>query len=79
MAQVKFEYGDWVSFKLHQPNSDPIKIVGQVAIVDTFGTFFQNEEPSYDVYADHCLYKHLPQSGLTFVKKGDGTCAIENI
>ena len=37
---------------------------GVVAIVDAYGTFFQTEEPSYDVMVEkeNCLYKHIPES-----------------
>ena len=41
---------------------------GHIYIVDAFGTFEQNEEPSYDIIigrgADLCLYKHVRESEI---------------
>ena len=40
------------------------KKTGKVYIVDAYGTFEQNEEPSYDVMVEeeNCLYKHIRES-----------------
>ena len=39
---------------------------GYVYIVDAYGTFFQVEEPSYDIVVKEtrgeCVYKHIPES-----------------
>lgn len=81
IPEAKHEYGDWVKFKLRTGDDydDTKWVTGQVAIVDKYGTFEQNEEPSYDVWVPEMdgLFKHIRQSGLEFVKKGDGTCAID--
>ncbi len=44
---------------------DEIK-VGTVEIIDAYGTFFQSEEPSYDVLVkeENCLYKHIRESNI---------------
>ena len=75
-----YEYGDWVKFKIKMFEDTAEKeYTGQVAIVDRYGTFEQNEEPSYDIYVpeENCLFKHFRQSHVEFVKKGDGTCSID--
>ena len=40
--------------------------IGKVCTVDAFGTFEQNEEPSYDIFVeeDNCLYKHICESDV---------------
>lgn len=75
-----YEYGDWVKFKIKMfDDTAEQEYTGQVAIVDRYGTFEQNEEPSYDIYVEdmNCLFKHFRQSQVEFVKKGDGTCSID--
>jgi len=46
-------------------------LTGKVYIVDPYGTFEQNEEPSYDVMVENykgsgqaCLVKHIRESKL---------------
>lgn len=78
--EAKYEYGDWVKFKIKMfEDTTENEYTGQVAIIDKYGTFEQNEEPSYDIYVEdmNCLFKHIRQSEVEFVKKGDGTCAID--
>lgn len=78
---VKYEYGDWVKFKIKMLENEEAKdIVGQVAIIDKYGTFEQNEEPSYDIYVPemNCLFKHCRQSGVELDHKGDGTCLLDS-
>lgn len=76
-----YEYGDWVKFKMRMGDEyeSPKLFTGQVAIIDRYGTFEQNDEPSYDIYVEdmNCLFKHIRQSSVTLVKKGDGTCALD--
>lgn len=61
-----YQSGDYVSFKLGTE-----KLTGQVAIVDSHGTFEQNIEPSYDILVndylgtgDECLVKHVRESTI---------------
>ena len=78
---VKYEYGDWVKFKIRMSDdSEKKEYVGQIEIIDRYGTFEQNEEPSYDVYVPelNCLFKHLRQSTVEFDHKGDGTCLLDS-
>lgn len=78
---VKYEYGDWVKFKIKMFESTAEnEYVGQIAIIDRYGTFEQNEEPSYDIYVPemNCLFKHFRQSAVTLDHKGDGTCLLDS-
>ena len=64
IGQPIFKLGDRVQFKFE----NRLK-TGTVEIVDRYGTFEQNEEPSYDVMSVHkgqpCLFKHIRESSLT--------------
>lgn len=64
LGQPKFKYKDKVQFTVGNDT-----LVGEVYIIDSYGTFFQNEEPSYDVMVPsiengECLHKHLRESWL---------------
>lgn len=77
LGKPKYTYGDEVTFQFKvrekQPD-DTFKfkkktLTGKVYIVDKFGTFFQKDEPSYDIMVgdpdkdkDACLYKHINES-----------------
>lgn len=71
IGKPKYKVGDRVSFKIKDDGEDFI-VSGKVYIVDAYGTFEQNEEPSYDVMAEEshydkdssCLYKHVRESSL---------------
>lgn len=65
-----FKYEDQVGFYL-KPYGEAEKkfFVGKVYIIDAYGTFEQNEEPSYDIMVEDyngtgrpCLVKHVRQS-----------------
>ena len=55
-GQPKYNYGDVVEFHC----DDKIKI-GVIAIIDKYGTFFDNSDVSYDILNkdEHMLYKHF--------------------
>ena len=59
LGRPKYTYGDVVRFKWNDGEK-----LGKVYIVDAYGTFEQNDEPSYDVRVEEerCLYKHIPES-----------------
>ena len=61
LGKPKHKYEDKVSFEFN----GQIKI-GVVYIVDAWGTFEQNEEPSYDILVEeeNMLYKHVRESWL---------------
>lgn len=48
------------------------EITGRIDIIDAFGTFDQNDEPSYDIYREenNTLYKHIPESFIVS-RKGE--------
>lgn len=63
MDEVKYKKGDIVLFRYGQKIKN-----GTIVIVDAQGTFFQQEEPSYDIEVtndlldQNGLYKHIQQS-----------------
>lgn len=63
IPEPKYDYGDTVSFM-----SNNRIVSGEVYIIDRYGTFEQNEEPSYDIMVgegdNRILYKHIRQSWL---------------
>lgn len=73
-GKPKYDYGDIVEFEIKE-NDEIITLTGSIYIVDAYGTFFQNDEPSYDIMVEHshydgekCLYKHISER---FVSKKD--------
>lgn len=70
MNKPKYKENDRVKFNLSYNNKEYI-IIGGIYIVDKYGTFEQNEEPSYDIYVDNfidtnkpCLVKHIRESAI---------------
>jgi hypothetical protein len=59
IGHPQYKRNDVVSFKF----KDEVK-TGTVYIVDAYGTFEQNEEPSYDILveSENTLYKHVRES-----------------
>ena len=49
------------------------ELVGRIEIVDSYGTWGQNEEPSYDIYveANNTLYKHIRESWTLGLDESD--------
>lgn len=66
----KYNYGDRVSFETKGKT-----VTGTIEIIDPYGTFEQDEEPSYDIMVkeENCLYKHVRESEVTFVAKANAT------
>ena len=71
IGRPKFKEDDNVFFTIRDNNQD-ITIHGSVYIVDAYGTFEQNEEPSYDIMVEKspisetpCLFKHIRESGVS--------------
>ena len=70
LGKPLLKYGDKVGFYLIPYKETEKKFfVGTVYIVDAYGTFFQNNEPSYDIMVqdyngtgEPCLCKHIEQS-----------------
>ena len=59
LGHPKYTYKQRVKFKCNNN-----ELVGRIEIVDSYGTWEQNEEPSYDIYveANNTLYKHIRES-----------------
>lgn len=57
----KYKIGDIVLFKTNDGTHE-----GKIWLVDTFGTFEQNYEPSYDIEneKENMIYKHIMQSKI---------------
>lgn len=71
IGKPKYDYEDIVTFELFDENDKKYQITGEVYVVDAYGTFEQNEEPSYDIMVEHshmdgtpCLYKHVRESWI---------------
>lgn len=66
LGNPKYSFGDLLEFKT-QHMSEAKR--GRVEIVDAWGTFEQNSQPSYDIYVseENCLYKHIVEGDCTLV------------
>ena len=66
IGKPKYKHGDIVMFNWNDEEK-----IGYIYIVDSYGTFEQNEEPSYDVMVEkeECLYKHCRESSLFLIKR----------
>lgn len=66
LGKPQYNYDDIVRFNC----MDEVK-TGWICVVDAYGTFEQNEEPSYDVYVEDekCLYKHIIESRIIEILK----------
>ncbi len=69
LGRPRFQSGDRVRFSISNSEPDEVEFLyGEVWIVDSNGTFFDNSKPSYDIHVvndrwpDGCLYKHIPES-----------------
>ena len=79
LGQPKYNRGDVVLFQTGRGinrSSERVYskhgIVGTIEIVDSYGTFDQNEEPSYDIMNEDetCFYKHIRESYiLEYIKR----------
>lgn len=56
VGQPKYKYGDIVKVKIGDTD-----ITGAVAIIDRYGTFFDDSDVSYDILnkEENMLYKHI--------------------
>ena len=61
LGKPKYHYGETVKFL----SGDDLK-TGEIEIIDPYGTFYQSDEPSYDVMIkeENCLYKHIRESNI---------------
>lgn len=61
IGHPKYKRDDKVLFEFRNETK-----VGVICIVDAYGTFEQNEEPSYDIVNENenMLYKHVRESSV---------------
>lgn len=69
IGKPKYKRGDTVYFRFTDRDGNECEAHGQVCIVDAYGTFGQNEEPSYDIMVgdfmdtgEPCFCKHVVES-----------------
>lgn len=64
-GQPKYNYGDKVSFIINNE-----MIIGEIYIIDKYGTFENDSDVSYDVFSKekNCLYKHITESLLSLIE-----------
>ena len=57
----KFKRNDMVVFKIGDDEK-----CGMIQIVDAYGTFEQDDEPSYDICVEeeNCIYKHIRETAI---------------
>ena len=71
-GKPKYHMYDMVSFDFIDDYGNEEKKIGSVYIVDSYGTFFNTTEPSYDIMvyenANQCLYKHIPESFVSSIE-----------
>ena len=62
---AKYQNGDLVTFYF-DTGKEKIKHHGYIEIVDPYGTFEQDKEPSYDIMIPHMntLFKHVVESDV---------------
>ena len=67
VGQPQYKYGDIVKVKIGDT-----EITGAVAIIDRYGTFFDDSDVSYDILnkEENMLYKHINEKYVV-VKVGE--------
>lgn len=71
VGSPQYKKGDKVVFGFEWRDGSEQEMTGAVYIVDAYGTFEQNEEPSYDIMVEDfrdsgepCLVKHIRESSV---------------
>lgn len=63
-----YKLNDRVEFRFDKGDGEYGIYNGTVAVVDAYGTFGQNEMPSYDIMITEsgakCICKHIPESDI---------------
>lgn len=69
-GKPKYNYGNKVKFKIIHEGKE-YELVGEVYIIDKYGTFEDNSDVSYDIMVDECpwhnapcLFKHFREDGV---------------
>lgn len=65
LGKPRHELNDRVEFKFDKGNGEYDTYIGTVVVIDAYGTFGQNEMPSYDIMiienGKKCICKHVPE------------------
>lgn len=82
LGKPKYDYGDIVSFKIKTLEGNEVTLMGEVYIIDEYGTFWDSSDVSYDIMVSEgdypqlpCLFKHFREDRLTLVKKNENFVA----
>lgn len=66
LGKPKYKVGDEVLFEITY-NDEKLTLEGKVEIIDSYGTFFDKSDVSYDIMVEDfdnkgkCLCKHIPE------------------
>lgn len=72
LGKPQFTYEDVVSFEVKDMDGKIRNVIGKIAVVDRWGTFFDNTDVQYDVRGyDGTFYKHIHEKNITLVEKGN--------
>ena len=70
IGKPKYKVSDKVKFKIKREDKE-YELVGEVYIIDKYGTFEDNSDVSYDIMVDKCpwnnepcLFKHFVESSI---------------
>lgn len=68
LGNPKYTFNEEVTFKIC--NSDNVEIMkcGIIYIIDTYGTFEDNSDVSYDILVsdENCIYKHIREDDIMY-------------
>lgn len=72
----KFKRNDMVVFKFGDDEK-----CGMIQIVDVYGTFEQEDEPSYDICVEeeNCIYKHIRETAIKAIFDAFGSENMEKL
>lgn len=77
LGKPKYNYGDRVKFNVNGEYKE-----GEIAIIDRYGTFFDDSDVSYDILneEENMLYKHCREDCVVeLIHKEDGTGASKGM
>lgn len=71
MMEARYNKYDIVKFEVELFDNVTKTFEGYIAIIDRYGTFEQNEEPSYDIFVPemNTLFKHIREHAVEFIRK----------
>ena len=78
LGQPLYDYDDPVMFSLQDQEGNFVTKHGIVVVVDAYGTFFQNQEASYDIMVpseNGTWYKHVSEPYVKYDDTPDAATA----